>query len=224
MKNIALLALLLFLAAIGLFLAVVWNGYEWHQKLTVTVDTPNGPLSASSVQQMRLSDKRGPWNPPEGSGVSFTLSGEAVVMELSQGRYLFALLSGTPSLGEQLYPKMDVIDAAKLLERGEAEAYRSVTLSRRDHPLLVTFGDINDPASVERVDPANLEASFGPGYRLQSMTLALTEEPVTKGKVKKVLLWLGPYPEPTLSPATGDISNIPFSSKVAQGDFIRGKR
>ncbi|OQP87054.1 hypothetical protein BTR14_06325 [Rhizobium rhizosphaerae] len=223
MKKIALLALLLFLAAIGLFLAVVWNGYEWHQKLTVTMDTPNGPLSASSVQQMRLSDKRGPWNPPEGSGVSFTLSGEAVVMELAPGRYLFALLTGVPSLGRLLHPKMDVIDAAKLLERGEAEAYRSVTLSRRDYPLLVTFGDMNDPASVQRVDPANLEASFGPGYRLQSMTLALTEEPVNTGRVKKVLAWIGPHPELKLSPPTGRTSNIPFSRRVGEGDFIRGK-
>jgi hypothetical protein len=33
-------------------------------------------------------------------------------------------------------------------------------------PLLVTFADINDPASVQRVDPDDLAASFGPGYAL----------------------------------------------------------
>jgi hypothetical protein len=64
-------------------------------------------------------------------------------------------------------------------------------LAPKQYPLLVTFGDINDPASVKRVDPNNLELAFGPGYALQSITLSITDEPVTKGEVQKVLGWLG---------------------------------
>jgi hypothetical protein len=63
-------------------------------------------------------------------------------------------------------------------------------LTPKQYPLLVTFGDINDPASVKRVDPDNLELAFGPGYALQSITLSITDEPVTKGGVEKVLGWL----------------------------------
>ena len=48
----------------------------------------------------------------------------------------------------------------------------------------------DDPASVARVDPTDLAASFGPGYALSSITLAITDEPVTKGRVEAVLGWL----------------------------------
>jgi hypothetical protein len=59
-----------------------------------------------------------------------------------------------------------------------------------DYPLLVTFTDITDPTTVTRVDPANLSATFGPGVSLTSVTLAVTEDPVTEGRVEAVLGWL----------------------------------
>jgi hypothetical protein len=74
---------------------------------------------------------------------------------------------------------------------------------------------------VRRVDPNDLAASFGPGYRLNAITMTITDEPVTEGKVETVLGWLGKYPEPKLSPATGRTTDIPFSRKVSHGDFIR---
>jgi hypothetical protein len=75
-------------------------------------------------------------------------------------------------------------------------------LAPKQYPLLVTFGDISDPASVKRVDPDNLELAFGPGYALQSITLSITDEPVTTGKVEKVLGWLAEVgrARPTLIP------------------------
>ena len=60
----------------------------------------------------------------------------------------------------------------------------------KHYPLLVTFGDINDPASVKKVDPNDLAATFGPGYTLKSITLEITDEPVTTGKVEDVLGWV----------------------------------
>jgi hypothetical protein len=53
------------------------------------------------------------------------------------------------------------------------------------YPLLVTFTDIADPKTVTRVDSANLAATFGPGYALTSITLEITDEPVTEGQVQK---------------------------------------
>ncbi len=73
---------------------------------------------------------------------------------------------GVPSLAEKLYPKMDAIESAKLMEKGLGAAPSEVMLSSSEYPLLVTFNDIKTPASVKRVNPANLEATFGPGYRL----------------------------------------------------------
>ena len=58
-----------------------------------------------------------------------------------------------------------------------------------DWPMLVTFRDVRDPTSVERVDPAALDKSFGPGVRLRRITVAVTDDPVTTG-IEKRLGWL----------------------------------
>lgn len=55
--------------------------------------------------------------------------------------------------------------------------------------MLVTLGDVSDPTSVERVDPDNLEASFGKGYRLKAITVQVTDDEVTTG-IEKRLGWL----------------------------------
>ncbi|MFO1174759.1 MAG: hypothetical protein U1E48_06075 [Paracoccaceae bacterium] len=75
-----------------------------------------------------------------------------------------------------------------------------LTLTPDLYPLLVTFDDIHDPKSVRQVDPADLAAAFGPGVRLKAVTLAVTDEAVTEGKVEAVLGDLkeidgrGPFP------------------------------
>lgn len=58
------------------------------------------------------------------------------------------------------------------------------------YPMLVTFGDVTDPLSVKMVDPKDLAASFGTGIRLKSVTLEVTDEPVTEGVVVEKLRWL----------------------------------
>lgn len=55
--------------------------------------------------------------------------------------------------------------------------------------MLVTFRDIDDPASVEKVDPANLAATFGEGVSLKRITVELTDGPVTRG-IEERLPWL----------------------------------
>lgn len=178
------------------------DSWSWHQKLTVTVQTPDGVVSGSSVMRGRMTERRGALVPAEANGVSFSLSGEAVVVKLPNGHYLFALLTGIPSASWLLYPRMPAKDAGTLLERAEANTSASLEVPRDQHPLLVTFDDIADPASVKKVDPSNFAATFGPGYRLTSITLSITEEPVTEGKVKKVLGWLAALgrERPTLIP------------------------
>lgn len=56
-----------------------------------------------------------------------------------------------------------------------------------DAPLLVTFGDLSDPASVMRVDPADLALSFGAGFALREITLEVTDDAVTEGQLAEVI-------------------------------------
>jgi hypothetical protein len=65
-------------------------------------------------------------------------------------------------------------------------------IPRDDYPMLVTFGDIDDPTSVQRVDPENLAATFGAGVRLKRITLTITDDPLTE-KIEGVLGWYSEY-------------------------------
>lgn len=188
------------------------KNYDWNQKLTVKVETPDGEKSASSVMSAQLTDTHGPFVPAEANGVSFQLRGEAIVLEVSSGRYLFVLLKGVPALNWLVYSKMDSTKAGALLESGDDGGAGEVALQRDQYPLLVTFDDINDPASVKRVNPANLEATFGPGYRLKGITLALTREPVTKGKVEKLLGWWPHYTD-----KAGRMISLRYPNKSPRG-------
>ena len=62
--------------------------------------------------------------------------------------------------------------------------------SRSAYPMMVTFGDLNDPTSVALVDPDDLAASFGEGINISRITAELTDDPVTTG-IEERLEWLG---------------------------------
>jgi hypothetical protein len=132
--------------------------------------------------------------------------GEAVAVDLPRGRTLFALLRSDNNVDwasyvmQMLAPDIegekweDVFDNVLLLE-GEVELPRAWTKDglmkgRSAYPMLVRFADLDDPTSVELVNPDDLEATFGEGYALERITVQLTDEPVTTG-IEERLGWLG---------------------------------
>ena len=206
---------------------------SWHQRLTLIVDTPQGEVSGASVTRVENVTNKGSLVLPEARGTRSHWTGEAVAVEVLPGKWLFALLEGEggTDAGHWVYAAYDLNKArgpdgypsyeAAMAKLRKQPKEVPVPLPEDGLPVLVTFGDISDPTSVARVDPKDLEASFGPGVSLNSMTLEITDGPVTEGRVEAVLAWLGPYPEPGLGPATGGTTNIPFYHRVHMGDFIR---
>lgn len=63
--------------------------YAWRQKITVMIDTPAGEVSGSWVSEVSW---RKQWIRWDGMGWYHDLTGEAVVVEVTPGRYLFRLL------------------------------------------------------------------------------------------------------------------------------------
>ena len=43
--------------------------------------------------------------------------------------------------------------------------------------MVVRFTDINDPSTIEEVDPRDLAAAYGPGVRLARARLEFTTDP-----------------------------------------------
>ena len=157
--------------------------YEWNQKLTVTVATPSGEVSGSAVVHEKVWDGQ---LPASSSAVEYKISGEATMVDLGGGKYLFALLGGSEERAARTFPGKSG-DSAGDHWKMIAALRESRPLARDAWPMLVTFGNVSDPKSVKEVNPKNLAASFGAGYALKGMTLEITDEEVTRGEVEKVL-------------------------------------
>ena len=200
------------------------NQYTWHQKMTLEVEVDGQLYTGASVVKVTVQESE-PLRKQLGYPLHFGAKGEAAFVELPGSRYLFALLDGGPP---DSGPQTNALNIFKdQLPRKGLERFAVLSTSRfktdipRSHyPLLVTFTDITDPKTVQKVEPDNLEMIFGPGVSLKRITLEITDEPVTEGKIEQVLGWLGPHPEPTLG-RSKDIFNPIFAATVHHGDFIR---
>jgi hypothetical protein len=191
MSNLTKALLILAALALALVAAIWWKiNYpldDWHQKLTVTVSTPRGEVSGSSVVAVS-------WTKNffrDGAPYHLTLRGDATAVDLGGGQFLFALLAYEDSRE----PHSTGAIPLKLLdtfERVQAARGRGpITLPKKLYPRFLRFRDIKDPATAELVDPDNLAKSFGPGFRLVRVTIEITDEAVTRG-IRKVVPWLSP--------------------------------
>lgn len=178
-----------------------WDTYEWNQKLTVTVETPEGERSGSAITHVTVRLLRPGSESISAVSANEYSSGEAVVIPLPDERVLFALRQQNPSgMVQAAYLKpIRGEDAKRIGEIGdfyaEVMGYDGPPepLPREEYPRFVTFDDLSDPTSVKRVDPDDLAATFGPDYALKSVTLEITKEPVEYGAVEAVLPWIGEY-------------------------------
>lgn len=170
------------------------SGYRF--KMTVEVGTPDGVKTGSSVYEV-WAESNSKLLPEERSR-DWGVNGEAVAVDLPGGRTLFALLKTLNGRREDLALmsmaaldplfKNDVVESAQRIASGDGIT-SPAEVRAADYPLLVTFADPADPTSVQRVDPANLAASFGPGVTLKRITVEVTKDPVTTG-IEKRLGWL----------------------------------
>ncbi|MEM7461740.1 MAG: hypothetical protein AAF362_03590 [Pseudomonadota bacterium] len=222
MRGVALQISALMLSC--LLLAGCWNdSWSWNQKLTVKVETPDGPVQGAAVNQVTWGEVNSVHNYPA------SYQGEAVVVDLGNGRYLFALIgeptkflafetfNGGPGIGEEVFAEM-------------AQFRGTNPVPPEHYPLLVTFTDINDPKTVKKVDPNNLAATFGSGFALESIMLEITDEPVTKGGVEEVLgenffrVWAKLNNEALSRAGISDPYFKTFMSTLNRTEFIRRQK
>jgi len=187
---------------------------ELRYRLTVEVETPQGLRTGSSVIEVR-GVKNPDWVTPEGRGTRGSYRGEAVAVDLPGGRTLFALLKGDEgsqsdalnypwlAFRDRLKNSSDFLDELRRLRQLQGEVAELPATRIVDHyengdlihtetpsyPLFVTFRDIRDPRSVERVDPNALDKNFGSGIRLRRITVQATDDKLTTG-IGKRLKWL----------------------------------
>ncbi|WP_198507666.1 hypothetical protein [Qipengyuania seohaensis] len=197
------------MAILGLTLSACGSAHDgapdYRYRLTVEVDTPEGVRSGSSVIEVEQSMGRTAMS-GFGKRINRRARGEAVSVDLPDGRTLFALLrseddvdwasvvmqTAAPQIaGESFEEKFDnmlLIKGERVLPRYWPPYPGGLVIS--GYPMLVTFEDLDDPTSVMRVDPDDLAATFGEGVSLKRITVAITQDPVTTG-IEQRLVWLG---------------------------------
>ena len=137
------------------------------------------------------------------------MQGEAAVIDLGARGLLFATLSDEERLRSSLshlaslgcqtpFPRQKFsrkYDPGRSPNDEYADYFDELNKQkpRRDVPFksLPMFVRFHDPASVERVDPSDLAASFGAGVKLEGMSVEISDAPVSK-RIELVVLWLAP--------------------------------
>jgi hypothetical protein len=194
-------------------------------QMAVTVETPQGEISGVSVRQLTLDI------PPNilmlgEDKPQFYMQGEAVAIDLPNDQTLFALLSGADGdvdYGSRILDRINMWNEPPSTPAQSLypEAPKTQGLARTNPlPMLVTFKDIKDPTSVQRVDPDDLAASFGKGYRLKTITVQVTDEPVTVG-IQKRLGAAGWEEDQGLDRTKGVTADPTLAQQLGYIDFVR---
>lgn len=229
----------------------------YRYRLTVEVDTPLGLRTGSSVIEVR-DFISGPYTIPVPGSLSVSVRGQAAAVDLPDGQTLFALLRSDWDSGwaENVYalqiprPTTEEVAARSpdgkwngrlqfdmwmervLASRGVIVVPRYRELFNRQvsaWPMLARFRDLRDPASVERVDPDNLPATFGKGYAIRRVTVERTDDPVTFD-IDERLRWISQM-QGSLAEQPRDangylipLAKTPLAVRLNSGDFKRGRK
>lgn len=199
----------------------------YRYRMTVEVETPEGLKTGSSVIQV-IGDEASQYALSPGR-LTYRIFGEAVAVDLPNGKKLFALLSkpnGAPDNaatyapiaydapyfendyqlkltqwlkkqhGVAVLPPHDPRDVMRSYMEGSTKVTHlgplPVDPEARNYPMLVTFGDLNDPRTVVAVDARHIDRTFGQGFKLRRILLQMTDAPVTR-ELEKRLRWIDKF-------------------------------
>jgi hypothetical protein len=222
--------LLLRLAAV-LAVALLLSGCakSYRYKLTLAVNTPDGVKRASSVGEVSFQRVYFPER-----GTFSHLRGEALYLDLGSGaKPLIALLTNrireyygwSKSAGPRLELLSDLYNVAASTDY--MDTVSKIASQRGPHkiepdqlPDLVTFTNIDDPRSVILVDPDHLQATLGPSFTWNEITIEITDDPVSTG-IEQKLPWIPYYVCGKLDGDHGPRAET-LASRVTTADFRLG--
>jgi hypothetical protein len=212
------------LSGCGLF-----GGNSYRFKMTVEVETPQGMKTGSSVYE--VSARNSVKLLPEEGARQIELKGEAVVVDLDSGP-IFVLMLGLNlqptdivemsmrTLDPEFPKKRDFVESAGRLS---GWSQRKGDVQRTDWPMMVRFADLNDPKTVEKIDPAAIG--------VKRIVVETTNEAVTVGIGDRLpdtfwKVW-GAIHKREMAQEGGIMKNPYFDSPAGQlskNDFVSGVR
>ncbi|WMT78530.1 hypothetical protein [Bradyrhizobium sp. Ash2021] len=240
MKRLGIAVALI--AAAVVFHMVAYPSVTVRYRLTFEALVDGEPKTGSSVNEVTYS-KQSEFAGQHELVVDFR--GEAVALDLGSRGTLFALLKADTD--SRSGPEWIVLRAFNFpggsLPRPVEEGVKQVSrlsgkreLPLTSLPLLVRFRDLNDPMTVERVDPLDIGKSFGAEAKLVRATLEIVPagiwplssfgiagEPITKG-IENKLSWLPEHYDIQLDGQRYETTSasLRLANSLASGAFKAG--
>jgi len=186
------------LLAVGLVvwavMALAFPTYTHRYRLTIEVDTPQGVRSGSSVIEVERSDQR--WVLIAQGRYVFRVRGDAVFVDLGEGRNLVALMAFGPraeNIDQMISLWVEAYGQYKWDENawaGRIKMQGPVELKPPLIPTLITFSDVSDPKTARLVRSDEFEKAFGQGVRFRRAWLEMRNaSPVLA--IERRLPWWG---------------------------------
>jgi hypothetical protein len=170
-------------------------------RFTLEITTPGGVKAGSSVLQIEHVG-RAAMSLPEENG-SLNTIGQSPYVDLGQGHFVFVTLhdpNHRRSIEQTVLSELETADnLAKIgLSKSESpilpdifdaaqDVPMTVELQPRNYPMLVTFGSVRKPDTVQQVDSGNMERMLGTGLYIRRMAFTVVDdgEDITSGFANK---------------------------------------
>ena len=181
-------------------------------ELIVEVDTPTGLQTGSSTIQF-VYEAVPKWL-PNGGGSSVKTIGDAVVVDLGEGRHLYALLNAGADGREVswLNHPLRLADDGTITDKSLL-------------PMLVTFTDEADPSSIVEVQADDFRSAFGPGYNLRKIRAVPSAGPLTREALDSIPLFRDTIFKMSREQPVGGSGDRPRNRPyVTPGSFRLGKK
>jgi len=171
---------------------IVYPSYTYRQRMIVEVEVDGQLRTGSSVVEIMV--RKQPKIGDSLTAVAY-VRGEAVFVDLGQGRNVIALLAAGPDGKDTDYPRRLVTRVFGVsyedrdLPKLAALRDRSI-LSGEVLPTFVTFADLNDPKTARVVQPREFEKVLGANVHFKGAWIEMTDAPLTneiEGKLPHIL-------------------------------------
>lgn len=191
MKSLGLVAA----ALLGLYGVVqdVYPTYSYRYRLTIAIEIDGKVHSGSSVIEVIWRER-----PGIGSFSSY-IRGQAVFIDLQSRGAIVATLTNGESYGPAQDGSLSVlwlVPRAFLLRDSGDDLPKLPTLRGRrelaptNMPRLIWFPDVAEPKTARRFTAADIPTLFGPGARLRTAEVEITDAPIVVD-IDKKFPWFG---------------------------------
>jgi hypothetical protein len=153
-------------------------------RVTVTIEDNGKLYTGTAVQQWTCWETDDRWGGMAIGGCR--LNAEAIPIKIGEKGWVFMLLAGNEQDGFRAPYYPGAIQAGRL--KANAQLPWSVPFDKA--PVFVRFRDLKDRTTAELVRPNAFSEAFGNGVALVSINCEVTNDWLTRGKVRKLLPWL----------------------------------